>query len=237
MSMMDAMNNPTPAQPEAAPPAAAPGAGPANPDQQQMPQEAMRMADGNPEEMQALYTRLMSVISSEIWEGNGADQVAAQLADEDSDVPEIIGKFTGFYLILGFSAARAKGGMLPPVVVAAAAGETASQLTDIALMLKLITPAEADDVADAGALIGLEGLLTKVGTQMSPDEKQEYVDITKAIIEASPTAVNMAEESSEEAVEDLQEMSQAGGAPEINPEPPNTPAEGGSAMANAMGGV
>ncbi len=245
MSMMDAMNNPAPAQPEAAPQAAAPGAGPGQqpqpgagqPGQSGQPmqqQEFLRMADGDPEEMEKLYNKLMALISSEIWEGQGADQVAEQLNDDDSAPAEVVGKFTGFYLLMAFSAARAKGGMVPPVVIVGIAGEVAAQLTDLALMFKLVSPEQADDTADAGALIGIEVLMQNAGQQMQPDEKQEYADLTTAIIKASPTAMDMAEEGAEDAVEDVQEMSGRG---EETEEPQQPPQGAGGGMAAAMGGA
>lgn len=199
MSMMDAMSM---------------GAQPEQPQQpqggQQPGQSFMRMGGDDPEEMQALFTKVMTLISEEIWEGQGADQVTAQLVQDDSEPAEVVGKFVGFYILMAMSAAKTKGGMLPPIVLVAAAGETSSQLTDIALMLKLISPEEADDVADAGALIGLEVLMANGGNQMEAEEYQEFADITKAIINASPDAQEMAADGAEDAIEDFEEM----GAPE-----------------------
>lgn len=200
MSMMDAMSM---------------GAQPEQPQQQQQQQQQggqqpnqsfMRMGGDDPEEMQALFTKVMTLISAEIWEGQGADQVTAQLVQDDSEPAEIIGKFVGYYILVAMSAAKMKGGMLPPIVLVAAAGETSSQLTDIALMLKLISPEDADDVADAGALIGLEVLLANGGNQMEGDEYQEFADITKAIINASPDAQQMAADGAEDAIEDFEDM-------------------------------
>lgn len=248
MSMMDAMNNPAPAQPEAAPQAAAPGAGPGQPGQPgqsgqpMQQQEFLRMADGNPEEMEKLYNKLMALISSEIWEGQGADQVAEQLNQDDSAPAEVIGKFTGFYLLMAFSAARAKGGMVPPVVIVGIAGEVSAQLTDLALMFKLVSPEQADDTADAGALIGIEVLMQHAGQQMQPDEKQEYADLTTAIIKASPTAMDMAEEGAEDAVEDVEEMrgeepNNEGDLPDDGGTPEDQMPPQGGGMAAAMGGA
>nr|UVX62845.1 MAG: hypothetical protein [Bacteriophage sp.] len=249
MSMMDAMSMGSQPQQDAAaqPPQGQqpqPGAGqPGQSGQPMQQQEFLRMADGNPEEMEKLYNKLMALISSEIWEGQGADQVAAQLNQDDSQPAEVVGKFTGFYLLMAFSAARAKGGMVPPVVIVGIAGEVAAQLTDLALMFKLVSPDQADDTADAGALIGIEVLMQHAGQQMQPDEKQEYADLTTAIIKASPTAMDMAEEGAEDAVEDVQEMrgqhpepdeDQMGG-PSDNDQD-NMPPQGGS-MAAAMGGA
>lgn len=198
MSMMDAMS--MGAQPE-------PQQQPQQPQGGQQPgQSFMRMGGDDPEEMQALFTKVMKLISEEIWEGQGADQVTAQLVQDDSEPAEVIGKFVGFYSLMAMSAAKTKGGMLPPIVLVAAAGETSSQLTDIALMLKLISPEEADDVADAGALIGLEVLLANGGNQMEGDEYQEFADITKAIINASPDAQEMAADGAEDAIEDFEDM-------------------------------
>lgn len=199
MSMMDAMSM---------------GAQPEQPQQQQQQQQGgqqpnqsfMRMGGDDPEEMQALFTKVMTLISAEIWEGQGADNVTAQLVQDDSEPAEIIGKFVGYYILVAMSAAKMKGGMLPPIVLVAAAGETSSQLTDIALMLKLISPEDADDVADAGALIGLEVLLANGGNQMEGDEYQEFADITKAIINASPDAQQMAADGAEDAIEDFEDM-------------------------------
>ena len=221
-----------------------PGAGQPGQSGQPMPQqEFLRMADGDPEKMEELYNKLMELISSEIWEGQGADQVAEQLNDDDSSPAEVVGKFTGFYMLMAFSAARAKGGMVPPVVIVGIAGEVSAQLTDLALMFKLIAPEQADDTADAGALIGIEELMQNAGNQMQPDEKQEYVDLTKAIIQASPTAMQMADEGADDAVEDVQEMRGEGeepdedqmGGPSDNDQD-NMPPQGGG-MAAAMGGA
>jgi hypothetical protein len=248
--MMDAMSmgNEPPQDAAAQPPQGQqpqPGAGqPGQSGQPMQQQEFLRMADGNPEEMQKLYTKLMTLISSEIWEGQGADQVAEQLNDDDSAPAEVIGKFTGFYMLMAFSAARAKGGMVPPVVIVGIAGEVSAQLTDLALMFKLIAPEQADDTADAGALIGIEVLMQNAGNQMQPDEKQEYVDLTKAIIQASPTAMQMADEGADEAIEDVQEMSGRGEEPNNEGDLPDDggipegqmPPQGGG-MAAAMGGA
>lgn len=244
MSMMDAMNQaaqPQP-QPQAAPPQGAPQQGQSgNPMQ---PQEFLRMGGDDPVEMENLYNKIMVLISSEIWEQNGADQVAEQLMQDDSQPAEVIGKFTGFYLMMATAAARAKGGMLPPVVVVGAAGEVAAQLTDVALALELVAPEDADDTADAGALVGIEVLIQNAGQQMAPDEKQEYVDITTAIIKASPNAQQLAEEATDDAVEDVQEM-QGGGEDEQNNEgdlvdntspQPGDRSGAGMGMAAAMGG-
>lgn len=197
MSMMDAMS--MGAQPDQQQPQQQPGG-------QQPNQSFMRMGGDDPEEMQALFTKVMTLISAEIWEGQGADQVTAQLVQDDSEPAEIIGKFVGYYILVAMSAAKMKGGMLPPIVLVAAAGETSSQLTDIALMLKLISPEDADDMADAGALIGLEVLLANGGNQMEGDEYQEFADITKAIINASPDAQEMAADGAEDAIEDFEDM-------------------------------
>lgn len=199
MSMMDAMS--MGAQPDQQQPQQQQQQG-----GQQPNQSFMRMGGDDPEEMQALFTKVMTLISEEIWEGQGADQVTAQLVQDDSEPAEIIGKFVGYYILVAMSAAKMKGGMLPPIVLVAAAGETSSQLTDIALMLKLISPEDADDVADAGALIGLEVLLANGGNQMEGDEYQEFADITKAIINASPDAQEMAADGAEDAIEDFEDM-------------------------------
>lgn len=240
MSMMDAMSmGAQPPQDAAAQPPQGqqpqPGAGqPGQSGQPMDQQEFLRMADGNPEEMEKLYNKLMALISSEIWEGQGADQVAEQLNDDDSAPAEVIGKFTGFYMLMAFSAARAKGGMVPPVVIVGIAGEVAAQLTDLALMFELVSPEQADDTADAGALIGIEVLMQNAGNQMQPDEKQEYADLTTAIIKASPTAMQMAEEGADDAVEDVEEMSGRG---EETEEPEQPPQGAGGGMAAAMGGA
>ena len=249
MSMMDAMNmgqqQPQDAAAQQPPQGQQPQPGQSGQPMQQ--QEFLRMADGNPEEMEKLYNKLMALISSEIWEGQGADQVAAQLNQDDSAPAEVVGKFTGFYLLMAFSAARAKGGMVPPVVIVGIAGEVAAQLTDLALMFKLVSPEQADDTADAGALIGIEVLMQHAGQQMQPDEKQEYADLTTAIIKASPTAMQMAEEGAEDAVEDVQEMSGRGPDEANNegdrpddggiPEDQMPPQGAGGGMAAAMGGA
>jgi hypothetical protein len=208
------------------------------PQTEQMSQDMLRMGGDNPEEMQKLYNKVMSLITSEIWEGQGADMVSDQLIQEDSEPAEIIGKFTGFYLLMATAAAKSKGGAFPPVVLVGAAGETASQLTDLALMLKLISPEEADDTADAGALIGLEVLIAQGGNQMSPTDKQEYADIVKAVINASPNAQEIAEEGAEDAIEDVEEM----GAPDDSEEEMMAQtdvdmAEEPRGMAAAMGGM
>lgn len=195
MSMMDAMS--MGAQPQA---------------QQQQPQvqpmsdSALRMGGDDPAEMDGLYEKVMTLISEEIWEGQGADLVSEQLVQDNSDPAEIIGKFTGYYLTMAVTAAKSKGGAFPPVVIVGAAGETSSQLTDLALMLKVIDADNADDTADAGALIGIEVLLSQGAQAMSPEDKQEYADITKAIINASPDAQEMAADGAEDAIEDFEEM-------------------------------
>lgn len=243
MSMMDVMNQAAqPPQQGAAPAAGAqPPSGP-QPGQSgspMQPQEMMRMGEGSPEELQDLFDKIMTLISSEIWEGNGADQVAEQLNQDESQPAEVIGKFTGFYLLMATSAARSKGGMLPPIVVVGAAGETASQLTDLALMFKMVSPDMADDTADAAALIGIEVLMQNGGQQMSPEEQQEYAEITKAVIDASPNAQQIAEESAEDAIEDAAEMqgmesdAEAYGGNDAE----NEQAQQGGGMAAAMGGA
>lgn len=250
MSMMDAMNQA--AQPQPQPQAAPPQGGGGQPPQQgqsgnpMQPEQFLRMGGDDPAELEKLYNRVMVLISSEIWEQNGADQVAEQLMQDDSQPAEVIGKFTGFYLMMATAAARAKGGMLPPIVIVGASGEVAAQLTDIALSLKLVAPEDADDTADAGALVGLEVLIQNAGQQMAPDEKQEYIDIATAIIKASPNAQQLAEEATEDAVEDVQEM-QGGGEEAANnegdrpddggiPEDQMPPQGAGGGMAAAMGG-
>lgn len=192
MSMMDVMNG-----------------GGQPPQQQQPPQpETMRMADGDGAGMQDLFFKIMSLISSEIWQKDGADRVAEQLAQEGSQPAEVIGKFVGMYLQMATSAARVKGGMLPPVVIAGAAGQTAAQLTDIALMMGIVKPDNADDTADAAALIGLQQLLQN--GKLADNEKQEYTDVLTALVKASPTAQQMAAESQPEqqeaAQQDVQQM-------------------------------
>lgn len=200
MSMMDAMNNPPPngvAPPQNQAPMA-PG---------QMPQQGgMRLGGNSPEEMASLMRSVMGLISEEIWEGDGSNQVAERLHQQGAQPAEVVGLFTGYYLMMATSAARTKGGMLPPIVTVAAAGQTASQLTDLALMFKMITPEEADDTAEAGALIGIEVLLQNSGNQMAPEEKQEYQDIATAIIKASPQAEQMADKYDDQAVEEVREM-------------------------------
>lgn len=229
MSMMDAMSM---------------GAGPEQqqqpqaPETQPMSQETLRMGGDNPEELEKLYTKVMALISSEIWEGQGADLVSEQLMQDESEPAEIIGKFTGMYLLMAVSAAKSGGGSFPPVVIVGASAETASQLTDLALMLKLVSPEEADDTADAGALIGLEVLISQGGNQMAPEDKQEYADITKAIINASPNAQQIAEEGAEDAIEDVEEM----GAPDDSQEEMDAQVavdtdEQPQGMAAAMGGM
>lgn len=250
MSMMDAMNQAAQPQPAAGAPApgpAAPGVGPGQAPQsgQPMPAEQfLRMGGDDPAEMEKIYNRVMELISSEIWEGNGADMVAEQMMQDESSPAEVVGKFTGFYLMMATAAARAKGGMIPPIIIVGCAGEVAAQLTDIGLALKLVSPDNADDTADAGALVGIEVLIQNAGQQMSPEEKQEYVDIATAIIKASPNAQELAEEATDDAVEDVQEM-QGGGEDEQNNEgdlvdntspQPGDRSGAGSGMAAAMGG-
>lgn len=195
MSMMDAMSM-----------GAQPQAQQQQPQTQPMSDSALRMGGDDPAEMDGLYKKVMMLISEEIWEGQGADLVSEQLVQDNSDPAEIIGKFTGYYLTMAVTAAKQKGGAFPPVVIVGAAGETSSQLTDLALMLKVIDADNADDTADAGALIGLEVLLSQGAQVMSPEDKQEYADITKAIINASPDAQEMAADGAEDAIEDFEEM-------------------------------
>lgn len=206
MSMMDAMNNPPPngtVSPESQAPMA-----PGN-----MPmQGGMRMGEGDPQKMVSLMRSVMGLISHEIWEGEGSNLVAERLHQPNADPAEVIGLFTGYYLMMATSAARTKGGMMPPIVVIGAAAQTASQLTDLALMFKMVKPDDADDMAEAGALIGIEVLLQNSGNQMAPDEKQEYQDITKAIIDASPQAKQMADKLDDQAVAEAAQM--GGGTPE-----------------------
>lgn len=190
MSMMDAMSMGAQPQPQTQP----------------MSDSALRMGGDDPSEMEGLYKKVMMLISGEIWEGQGADLVSEQLVQDSSDPAEIIGKFTGYYLTMAVTAAKSKGGAFPPVVIVGAAGETSSQLTDLALMLKVIDADNADDTADAGALIGLEVLLSQGAQVMSPEDKQEFADITKAIINASPNAEAMAEDGAEDAIEDFEEL-------------------------------
>lgn len=197
MSMMDAMS--MGAQPQAQ-------EQPQQPQTQPMSDSALRMGGDDPAEMEGLYKKVMTLISGEIWEGQGADLVSEQLVQDSSDPAEIIGKFTGYYLTMAVTAAKSKGGAFPPVVIVGAAGETSSQLTDLALMLKVIDADNADDTADAGALIGLEVLLSQGAQAMSPEDKQEFADITKAIINASPNAEAMAEDGAEDAIEDFEEL-------------------------------
>ena len=208
------------------------------PETQPMDQKTLRMGGDDPAEMEKLYNKVMALISSEIWEGQGADQVSAQLMEDDSEPAEVVGKFTGFYLMMATAAAKTNGGSFPPVVIVGAAAETSSQLTDLALMLKLISPEEADDTADAGALIGLEVLIAQGGNQMAPEEKQEYADIVKAVINASPNAQEIAEEGAEDAIEEVEEM----GAPDDSAEEMEAQtdvdmAEKPQGMAAAMGGA
>ena len=195
MSMMDAMSM-----------GAQPQSQQQQPQAQPMSDSALRMGGDDPAEMDGLYKKVMTLISEEIWEGQGADLVSEQLVQDNSAPAEIIGKFTGYYLTMAVTAARSKGGAFPPVVIVGAAGETSSQLTDLALMLKVIDADNADDTADAGALIGLEVLLSQGAQAMSPEDKQEYADITKAIINASPDAQEMAADGAEDAIEDFEEM-------------------------------
>lgn len=235
MSMMDAMNMgdqaPAPAAPAGNEPSQAPQVGGAGPN------ATMRMGGEDPEQMQGLFNSVMGLVSSEIWEGNGADMVAERLQQENSEPAQVIGTFTGMYLMMAFAAAKSKGGMLPPIVIVAAAGQISSQLTDIALMLKTVSPDNADDTADAGALIGIEALLQNTGQQMQADELQEYQDITNAIIKASPQAQQTANEVADEAIEDVSEM--ASEAPPEQPDQmaqPEQPQQMGG-MAAAMGGA
>lgn len=208
------------------------------PETQPMDQQTLRMGGDDPAEMEKLYNKVMALISSEIWEGQGADMVSQQLMEDDSEPAEVVGKFTGFYLMMATAAAKTKGGSFPPVVIVGAAAETSSQLTDLALMLQLISPEEADDTADAGALIGLEVLIAQGGNQMAPEDKQEYADIVKAVINASPNAQEIAEEGAEDAIEEVEEM----GAPddsaeEMEAETDVDVAEKPQGMAAAMGGA
>lgn len=224
MSMMDVMNSGgmTP---------------PSNDPQQPQPQQpqvgqgqpTMRMGE-QPEQMQEVFNKVMTLASEEIWEGSAADQVADRLRQDDSEPAQVVGTFTGMLLMMATTAARSKGGMLPPIIVIAAAGQIASQLTDIALMTGAVTPDNADDTADAGALIGIEALLMNNGAQMEADELQEFKDITKAIIDASPQAMATAADVGEEAIEDIGEL----GALEDDVEDDEDSPDG---MAAAMGGM
>lgn len=247
MSMMDAMNNPAPPQ-QPAPVPEGPQPGP------NAPQGGMRMGGDSPEEMVRLMNGVMMLASQEIWEGQGSNMVAERLHQPGADPAEVVGTFTGMYLMMATQAARSKGGMLPPIVTVAAAGQIASQLTDLALMFKMVEPADADDTAEAGALIGIEALLQNAGNQMSPEEKQEYQDIATAIIKASPQAKQVAHEQTDEAIQDIAEL--GGGNQPQHAEPdgdegpnPTAPSDNdgdegmhqmpdGSMMANAlMGGA
>lgn len=183
MSMMDTMNAGAQSQPAAAQPADVPAA-------QGQPQDAVpgsyaRMGEDG--QLQQLTDKVMMLISKSLWSEGKADQVAAQLGQPGAQPEEVVGKFTGFMLMMANSAAKESQRMLPPIVMIGCAAQTAAQLTDIALAMKLITPDEADDVAEAGALIGVETFAKNTkGNGMQADERQEYSDIMQQLISQSP---------------------------------------------------
>ena len=245
MSMMDAMNNPAPAQPQSGQPQpqqGAPGAGPGTPPQQ----GGMRMGQDDPQAMAEQFHKIMALVSQEIWEGQGSNMVAERLHQPGAQPAEVVGTFTGMYLQMVTQASKSKGGMIQPILIVAAAGQIASQLTDLALMFKMVEPKDADDTAEAGALIGIEALLQNAGNQMQPDEKQEYQDIATAIIKASPKAKQIAADQSDEAVAEVAKMATDPNHPEPDADnqggpsdndADNQPPQAGGMNAAMMGGA
>ena len=233
MSMMDAMNmggQPQPQQPM-----------PGEPTQpqpmvgEQAPAKGLfRMADGNPEEMKKLYGKLALLIAQTLWEQGGSDQVSQAMDEDDDREPsDVIGTYTAYYLTTAIGAARTKGGMVPPVIIVALAADTAAQLTDLAIVKELVEPKDADDTADAGALIGLEIFMKMNKSQLMPEEFQEYSTIIKSIIDASPHAMELADEGGEEALENYEDLAEEGDEGALDEIDDARPVNGG--IAAAMG--
>lgn len=230
MSMMDAMSM---------------GAQPA---QNQAPEaqgnQYMRMGVNKGEEgLREIFNRVMELIAEELWEKSGHTTITNQFLADESEPAEIVGKFTGLYAQIAVTAAHSKGAMIPPFVMISVIAETSAMITDIALAARVVDPQDADDTADAGALIGIEVLLSQSRDEMSPEEYDEYRTIANNIIAASPHAEEMAEEGTEDVLEDIEEdpmlldpqgVSGADGNPQAAADMEANQLAGGNPNANGM---
>lgn len=226
MSMMDTLNAP---QPQQAPQGAAP--------QQGQPQQVESYARLQGGDLEDAFNKAMMLTSQQLWQNGMSDLVNEQLLQDDSDPAAIIGKFTSFLLSAVNAGYNAKQQAPEPIVMCGVAEQMADQMTDIALNNETVGPGDADDTAEAAALIGIQLFIQDFGQQIAAADKTEYENILQQLIQNAPGAAEIAEDELDDAQDmpDVEALMAGGAAPTGGGEPPSTPAPGG--MAASLGGA
>lgn len=220
MSMMDTLNVP---QPQQAP-------------QQGQPQQVESFARLQGGDLEDAFNKAMMLTSQQLWQNGMSDLVNEQLLQDDSDPAAIIGKFVSFLLSAVNAGYNAKQQAPEPIVMCGVAEQMADQMTDIALNNETVGPGDADDTAEAAALIGIQLFIQDFGAQIAAADKTEYENILQQLIQNAPGAAEIAEDELDDAQDmpDVEALMAGGAAPTGGGEPPSTPAPGG--MAASLGG-
>lgn len=224
MSMMDTLSAP---QPQQAPQGGTP----------QAPNQVESFARLQGGDLGDAFNKAMMLTSQQLWQGGMAGLVNEQLLQDDSDPAAIIGKFTAF-LLSGVNAGyNAKQQAPEPIVMCGVAEQMADQMTDIALNNETVGPGDADDTAEAAALIGIQLFLQDFGAQVAAEDKAEYQNILQQLIQNAPGAAELADEELDDAQDmpDVESLMAGGAAPTGGGEPPSAPAPG--SMAATLGGA
>lgn len=200
MSMMDTLNAAPPQGQQPSPDAAQAGAlNPGAAQAGQQPGTFVRLSEGG--DLQEQFNKLMSLTSSELWQKGMADLVNEQMLQDESDPSAIVGKFVSFLLGMCNGAMNSKQQAPEPIVMAGIAEQMADQMTDIGLNNETVAPGDADDVAEAGALIGIQLFLQQNGQQIQAADLEEYKNILTQLIQNAPDAAEMAEDNLDDAAE------------------------------------
>lgn len=236
MSMMDTLNAPQPPQDQQGqqPPGPTPSPG-------GQTETFARLQGGD---LEGQFNKAMMLTSQQLWQNGMAELVNEQLLQDDSDPSAVIGKFVAF-LMSGVNAAYNSKQQAPePIVMCGVAEQMADQITDIALNNETVAPGDADDTAEAGALIGIQLFLEQFGNQVGADDQAEYKKILQQLIQNAPGAAEIAADEMDDAQEmpDVEAMMSGGAAPTGGLPPDQqgaqpqqqAPAQGG--MAAALGG-
>lgn len=215
MSMMDTLNAP----------------------QQGQPQQVESYARLQGGDLEDAFNKAMMLTSQQLWQNGMSDLVNEQLLQDDSDPAAIIGKFTSFLLSAVNAGYNAKQQAPEPIVMCGVAEQMADQMTDIALNNETVGPGDADDTAEAAALIGIQLFIQDFGQQIAAADKTEYENILQQLIQNAPGAAEIAEDELDDAQDmpDVEALMAGGAAPTGGGEPPSTPAPGG--MAASLGGA
>lgn len=215
MSMMDTLNAP----------------------QQGQPQQVESFARLQGGDLEDAFNKAMMLTSQQLWQNGMSDLVNEQLLQDESDPAAIIGKFVSFLLSAVNAGYNAKQQAPEPIVMCGVAEQMADQMTDIALNNETVGPGDADDTAEAAALIGIQLFIQDFGQQIAAADKTEYENILQQLIQNAPGAAEIAEDELDDAQDmpDVEALMAGGAAPTGGGEPPSTPAPGG--MAASLGGA